>query len=117
MEDLRDRVMRERVARLATNDPDGRPHLVPIVFALVGDTLYTAVDEKSKSAILTEAGVMRCEDQLGIDNLYDPGHIDILHHVNQGLRAHSLFHRGLTDALLGGAASAEGGHEAAVLAA
>jgi len=48
MEELRDRVTRERVARLATTDPDGRPHLVPIVFALVGDTLYTAVDEKPK---------------------------------------------------------------------
>jgi PPOX class probable F420-dependent enzyme len=37
-----------RVARLATTDPDGRPHLVPIVFALDGDTLYTAVDRKPK---------------------------------------------------------------------
>jgi PPOX class probable F420-dependent enzyme len=36
------------VARLATIDPDGRPHLVPIVFALAGDTLYTAVDSKAK---------------------------------------------------------------------
>jgi PPOX class probable F420-dependent enzyme len=48
MKDLRDRVTRERVARLATTDPDGRPHLVPIVFVLLGDTLYTAVDEKPK---------------------------------------------------------------------
>jgi PPOX class probable F420-dependent enzyme len=37
-----------RVARLATTDPDGRPHLVPIVFALDGDTLYSAVDHKPK---------------------------------------------------------------------
>jgi PPOX class probable F420-dependent enzyme len=37
-----------RVARLATIDPDGRPHLVPIVFALEGDTLYSAVDAKPK---------------------------------------------------------------------
>ena len=37
-----------RVARLATLDPDGRPHLVPIVFALDGDTLYSAVDRKPK---------------------------------------------------------------------
>jgi PPOX class probable F420-dependent enzyme len=37
-----------RVARLATLDPDGRPHLVPIVFALAGDTLYSAVDAKPK---------------------------------------------------------------------
>jgi PPOX class probable F420-dependent enzyme len=37
-----------RVARLATIDPDGRPHLVPIVFAVDGDTLYSAVDRKPK---------------------------------------------------------------------
>jgi PPOX class probable F420-dependent enzyme len=48
MQDLRSRVAAERVARLATVDPDGRPHLVPITFALVGDTLYTAVDAKPK---------------------------------------------------------------------
>jgi PPOX class probable F420-dependent enzyme len=37
-----------RVARLATVSPDGRPHVVPICFALDGDTLYTTVDEKPK---------------------------------------------------------------------
>jgi PPOX class probable F420-dependent enzyme len=37
-----------RVARLATVGADGRPHVVPICFALDGDTLYTAVDEKPK---------------------------------------------------------------------
>jgi PPOX class probable F420-dependent enzyme len=36
------------VARLATTDPDGRPHLVPIVFAVDGETLYSAVDRKPK---------------------------------------------------------------------
>jgi PPOX class probable F420-dependent enzyme len=36
------------VARLATTDADGRPHLVPIVFAIDGDTLYSAVDRKPK---------------------------------------------------------------------
>ena len=36
------------MARLATIDPDGRPHLVPIVFAVEGDTLYSAVDRKPK---------------------------------------------------------------------
>jgi PPOX class probable F420-dependent enzyme len=45
---VRERVAAARVARLATIDPDGRPHLVPIVFALDGDTLYTAVDAKPK---------------------------------------------------------------------
>ena len=42
------RLTSARVARLATTDPDGRPHLVPIVFALDGDTLYSAVDRKRK---------------------------------------------------------------------
>ena len=37
-----------RVARLATVGADGRPHVVPITFALDGDTLYTAVDHKPK---------------------------------------------------------------------
>jgi PPOX class probable F420-dependent enzyme len=45
---LRERVEAARVARLATLDPDGRPHLVPIVFVLEGQTLYTAVDDKPK---------------------------------------------------------------------
>jgi PPOX class probable F420-dependent enzyme len=42
------RLTAARVARLATTDPDGRPHLVPIVFALEGNTLYSAVDRKPK---------------------------------------------------------------------
>ena len=42
------RLTTARVARLATLDPDGRAHLVPIVFALDGDTLYSAVDRKPK---------------------------------------------------------------------
>ena len=37
-----------RVARLATVTPDGSPHVVPIVFAVDGDTIYTAVDGKPK---------------------------------------------------------------------
>ena len=37
-----------RVARLATVDATGCPHLVPICFAIEGDTLYTAVDDKPK---------------------------------------------------------------------
>jgi len=42
------RLAAARVAGLATTDPDGRPHLVPIVFALDGETLYSAVDRKPK---------------------------------------------------------------------
>jgi PPOX class probable F420-dependent enzyme len=46
--EMRDRVAAARVARLATLGADGRPHLVPICFALEGETLYSAVDEKPK---------------------------------------------------------------------
>ncbi len=53
---------------------------------------YT-VDEKSKNVTLTEAGVSKIERMLNIQNLYDPNQIDILHHVNQALRAHTLFRR------------------------
>src|SRR5690606_11431696 len=51
---------------------------------------YT-IDEKSKTAALTEKGVEVMERRLGLDNLYDPANIEVLHHVNQALRAHVLF--------------------------
>lgn len=44
------RFARAQVARLATVTLDGHPHVVPIVFAAVGDTVYTAVDGKPKSS-------------------------------------------------------------------
>src|SRR6266571_3926388 len=51
------------------------------------------IDEKAKSATLTEEGVLKVEKLLKVDNLYDPRNMEILHHVNQGLRAHALFKR------------------------
>ena len=51
------------------------------------------VDEKAKSAYLTEEGVAKVERLINIDNLYDPKYVDILHHINQALRAHYLFSR------------------------
>jgi PPOX class probable F420-dependent enzyme len=47
-DEARERFARARVARLATADAGGRPHLVPIVFACAGDTVWTAVDAKPK---------------------------------------------------------------------
>src|SRR5215468_6619191 len=51
------------------------------------------VDEKSKAVSLTEQGIASCERLLNVDNLYDPQHITMLHHVQQGLRAHALYKR------------------------
>ncbi|WP_280508340.1 TIGR03668 family PPOX class F420-dependent oxidoreductase [Nocardia flavorosea] len=45
----RERFAAARVARLATVTPEGSPHIVPIVFAVAGDIIYTAVDAKPKS--------------------------------------------------------------------
>jgi PPOX class probable F420-dependent enzyme len=47
--EMRLRVQTERVARLATIDEKGRPHVVPICFVLVDETLYFAIDAKPKS--------------------------------------------------------------------
>ena len=51
------------------------------------------IDEKAKSATLTEEGVLKVEKLLKIDNLYDPRNISFLHHVNQALRAHAMYKR------------------------
>src|SRR5579884_2454167 len=53
---------------------------------------YT-VDEKHRTVSLTEEGVAKVERLLGIENLYDLSNFETLHHVNQALKAHALFHR------------------------
>ena len=50
-----------------------------------------SVDEKHHSAMLTDSGVEKVEKLLGIHNLYDPQNLDWNHHVQQALRAHSLY--------------------------
>ena len=56
------------------------------------ETDYT-LDEESKSVSLTEDGIAKGEKLLKVDNLYDPANIEILHHLNQALKAHTLFKR------------------------
>jgi preprotein translocase subunit SecA len=51
------------------------------------------LDEKANTVTLNEEGVQKCEKLLGISNLYDPANVEILHHVQQGLKAHSMFQR------------------------
>ena len=68
-------------------------HKVNQIFPrLKKDTDYT-VDEKSKTVVLTEEGVMSVEKLLNVQNLYEPRNIEIVHHVNQALKAHTLFKR------------------------
>ena len=63
-----------------------------IIPSLKKEEDYT-VDEKARNAILTEEGSAHVEKLLGVDNLFDPKNIEILHHVNQALRAHVLYKR------------------------
>jgi preprotein translocase subunit SecA len=63
-----------------------------IIPRLQKDTDYT-IDEKAKTAILTEDGNTKVERLLGTGNLYDPVNIELVHHVLQALKAYTLFKR------------------------
>ncbi|HSB26970.1 MAG TPA: preprotein translocase subunit SecA, partial [Pyrinomonadaceae bacterium] len=49
------------------------------------------VDEKAHTAVLTEEGVEKAERLLGVGNLYDPSNMELLHCVEQALKAHTLY--------------------------
>jgi preprotein translocase subunit SecA len=49
------------------------------------------VDERNHSAVLTEEGVDKAERLLGVGNLYDPDNMELLHCVEQALKAHTLY--------------------------
>ena len=49
------------------------------------------VDEKAHTAVLTEEGVDKAERLLGVGNLYDPSNMELLHCVEQALKAHTLY--------------------------
>lgn len=53
--------------------------------------VHFVMEEKSKSASLTDEGNSKVEQLLGVENIYDPQNIELLHHVYQGLKAHYLY--------------------------
>ncbi len=61
-----------------------------IIPRLIQEIDYT-IDEKHRTATLTEEGVSKCERLLGLGNLYDPSHMEAIHHIYQALRAHTLY--------------------------
>ena len=63
-----------------------------IIPAFKKDIDYT-LDEESKTVSLTEDGIAKGEELLNVDNLYDPANIELLHHLNQALKAHVIFKR------------------------
>ena len=65
--ELRRRFAASHVARLSTVRPDGGPHVVPIVFALVGETVFSAVDAKPKrSTALQRLADVRSEPRCAL---------------------------------------------------
>ncbi len=60
------------------------------IFGLKKDIDYT-LDEKTKTANLSDEGMSKVEKRLGIDNLYAPENMELLHHVSQALKAHMCF--------------------------
>ena len=65
-------------------------HKVNQIIPFLKEEHYT-IDEKAKAVSLTEEGVAQCERLLGVENLYDPRNSELLHHVQQALKAHKLF--------------------------
>ncbi|CAM4525337.1 preprotein translocase subunit SecA [Corallococcus exiguus] len=63
-----------------------------VIPGLVPDQDYT-LDEKHRSVALTDDGIDKLQKRLSVGNLYDPGEIETLHHVEQALRAHTLYKR------------------------
>ncbi|MFL5541481.1 MAG: preprotein translocase subunit SecA, partial [Longimicrobiaceae bacterium] len=63
-----------------------------VIPGLIRDRDYT-VDEKARSVVLTDEGVEKVESKLNVPNLYDPEKIETLHHVEQALRAHTLYRK------------------------
>jgi len=63
-----------------------------VIPRLKAEEHYT-IDEKLRTAALSEEGVTRAEQLLGVENLYDPRNILLVHHMSQALKAHALFKR------------------------
>ncbi len=63
-----------------------------LVRKLNKDTDFT-IDEENQSVSLTEEGIHKCERLMGIQNLYDGTNTEMVHHINQALRAHNFFKR------------------------
>ena len=83
-----------RTPLLISGPSEGDPSLYyvanDIIPRLQKDTHFT-VDEKARSAVFTEDGVIKVQELLKIENLYNVEHSNLLHHLNQSLKAHSLF--------------------------
>jgi len=76
-----------------TEDSTDKYYAINSVIPLLRKEEDYTIEEKSRTAALTEAGVEKLEKALRIQNMYAPEHIEIVHHVHQALKAHAIFKR------------------------
>jgi preprotein translocase subunit SecA len=82
---------------LIISAPDNRPidqyyKYAQLVEKLKENEDYN-VDEKMRASTLTEAGIKKLEGELGVENIYTEAGLDVVHHLEQALKAHALFER------------------------
>jgi preprotein translocase subunit SecA len=65
---------------------------IDLIVTRLGPADFT-IDEKARTAMLTDEGTQHCERLLGVDNLFDAQNIALQHHVHQALKAHRVFRR------------------------
>ena len=76
-----------------TDDTVDKYEVIDGVISVLQKEVDFTVDEKQRQVALTDEGVDKLEARLKIANLYDPANMEVLHHVNQALKAHYLFKR------------------------
>jgi preprotein translocase subunit SecA len=64
---------------------------VNLVIPKLDKEKHFTIDEKSRSAIFTDDGIVKLQEILKVENLFDSKHTELLHHLNQALKAHHLF--------------------------
>ena len=74
-----------------TDDSTDKYAVIDKIIPRLSLDIHYTVDEKAKSATLTDEGIEEVEKLLDVGNLYDPTNIEILHHVQQGVKAHAIF--------------------------
>jgi preprotein translocase subunit SecA len=76
-----------------TNETTDKYKMINGIIPFLKRDVHFSVDEKARRVMLTDEGVEEVQKRLRIDNLYDPRMIELVHHVDQALRAHVLFKR------------------------
>ncbi len=74
-----------------TEDSTDKYYTINSVIPILKKEEDYTIEEKSRSASLTDAGVTKLEKALRVSNLYAPENMDIVHHVHQALKAHAIF--------------------------